>query len=153
MRKLSAARPVTLRPAPGNLPAPGNPPPPARQPSGTSPATLRPRQRSATDTATLRDQHGNPPAPGNPPRRAARAISARTAGRPRCPGQQRRDDAAGPTWGRQQHRDDPAPLHDQLKKAALGYGTSNGPTMGFKYGMQQPRRAHDAAPAQPAHRA
>src|SRR5215472_8884637 len=60
MRKLSAPRPATLRPAPGNLPAPGNPPRPARQPSGTSPATLRP---VAVGTALA----------GGPPHRSRRA--------------------------------------------------------------------------------
>src|SRR5215472_1235509 len=74
MRKLSAARPETLRPPHDNTPSPDNPPLPTRQPSTISTTTLRPRQPSATNTATLRDQHDNSPAtatpvacvPGNP---------------------------------------------------------------------------------------
>jgi len=63
-------RPATLRPPHGSPPAPGNPPPPTRQHPVASPATLRPRQPSATNTPALRHPHDNPPAPGNSPRPA-----------------------------------------------------------------------------------
>src|SRR5215472_10529269 len=73
MRKLSAARPATLRTPHDNTPAHDNPPPPTRQPSTTSTTTLRPRQPSATNTATLRGQPPRPAGHGDPPEPRRRA--------------------------------------------------------------------------------
>src|SRR5215472_7228869 len=73
MRKLSAARPETLRTPHDNTPSPGNPPPRTRQPSTTSTTTLRPRQPSATNTATLRSQPPQPAGHDDPPKPRRRA--------------------------------------------------------------------------------
>src|SRR5215472_9935946 len=80
MRKLSAARPETLRAPHDNTPSPGNPPPPTRQPTGTSTTTLRPRQPSATHTATLRGQPPRTGRPGDPPEPPRRALTPHRPG-------------------------------------------------------------------------